>query len=213
MERPVRTGVLGGILIAALSLPVIAQAVEGQPGEDDAPARSIPSDGGAPSFESDPGKDPYADVQTPYGPSVSLARERQLIEYQELLTPEQSPGLYYPDMAGAPIIRVFWNVDLDAIAANLRETHPEVELVRSRYALADFRHIQEAVRSIPLGPDEGFGAAYEAESDIYEIRGALDAAILEHVAQGVPYEYVPGGPVVRALNLDDPAARLAGGEW
>ena len=137
--------------------------------------------------------------------TVSVERERELLEYERTVPTRDSPGLFYGKSATAPTFRIYADADFAAIEKAIAGTHPEVELAVSRYTRSDLASLESLVSEIPLRREQAFGSYYDAAMDSYVVGGNADADAIAHALHPAHYEFRPSANAGRVTKTHDPA--------
>lgn len=141
------------------------------------------------------------DQYTNDGGATSLAEERVLIANQELLGPDLSPGLYYPEGSGAAVYRVFADQELDGAAKHVATAGREGTVEVSSYRAAELDEISALLEEIEIPEGTAFGGAYDAEADLYVLAGNVPESSVAEKLRGRRYVYT--------FNESDNVGRLS----
>lgn len=152
------------------------------------------------------------DQYTNDGGATSLAEERVLIANQELLGPDVSPGLYYPEGSKYAIYRVFADQGLDDAGQLVATAGRNGRVEASSFTAADLEEISASLEEIDIPEGTALGGAYDAETDLYVLEGNVPESNVADKLKGSRYVYTFNGADVigRLSRTSDPSPHSGG---
>ncbi len=134
-------------------------------------------------------------------------------ENADLLGDANSPGLYYPEGATEPVIRVFEGaVAAKAAKGIMARSNSGATTEASRYTAEDIEALAAGMESIRIPEGQAVGGSYRADRDLYVLTGSVDEALVKEAMPNLAYAYekVAEGVGGRASRASDPSPHTGG---